>query len=123
MSPASSTSPASDDSSGATTSPASPPPPAPAAAAAAAIVDDAYALTGTTHLWRRGLSFDSPFAATVFDEALTPGRPADLVGFRRRLLAGRLGNHLADPAELVLAQPRGGFGSLAVATIPRPDPT
>ena len=56
---------------------------------AAAIVDDAYALTGTTHLWRRGLSFDSPFAATVFDEALTPGRPADLVGFRRRLLDSR----------------------------------
>ncbi|MBL8973166.1 MAG: hypothetical protein JNK56_21450, partial [Myxococcales bacterium] len=98
MSPASSTSPASADSSGAKASPASPPPPAPAAAAAAAaasttaIVDDAYALTGTTHLWRRGLSFDSPFAATIFDEALTPGRPADLVGFRRRLLAGRLGS-------------------------------
>jgi hypothetical protein len=32
-----------------------------------------------------------------------------------------------DPAELVLAiqllQQRGGFGNLAVATIPRPDPT
>ena len=95
------------------------------------VVDDAYALTGTTHLWRRGLSFDSSFAAAVFDEALTLGRPADLVGFRRRLLAGRLGIHLADlpddPAELVLAiqllQQRGGFGSLAVAIIPRPDPT
>lgn len=39
------------------------------------VIDDAETLTGTTHLWRRGLSFDSPFAAAVFDAALAPGRP------------------------------------------------
>lgn len=95
------------------------------------VVDDAYALTGTTHLWRRGLSFDGSFATAVFDENLDHGRPADIAGFRRRLLAGRLGIPLADvaedPAEMVAAinllQQRGGFGSLTVAAIPQPDPT
>ncbi len=96
------------------------------------IVDDAYALTGTTHLWRRGLCFDSSFAVALFDEVLDIfGRPADISRFRRLLVAGRLGLTLGDvpedPAELVQAikmmQDRGGFGKFAVSTIPPPDPT
>jgi hypothetical protein len=71
------------------------------------IVDDAYALTGTTHLWRRGLSFDSSLAVAVFDDRLEDGRPKEVRAFRRRLLAGRLGIPLAqlpdDPAEMVKA--------------------
>jgi hypothetical protein len=71
------------------------------------IVDDVFALTGTTHLWRRGLSFDSSLAAAVFDERLTDGRPQEIRRFRRALLAGRLGvpERLVpdDPAELVRA--------------------
>jgi hypothetical protein len=69
------------------------------------IVDDVYCLTGTTHLWRRGLSFDSSLAVAVFDEHLTNGRSQQVRRFRRALLAGRLG--LAetlvpdDAAELV----------------------
>ncbi len=90
------------------------------------IIDDAYALTGSTHLWRRGLSFDSSFAASVFDERLLFGRPAEIVAFRRRLVAGRLGIKLADvsedPQELVSTilrlQQRGGFGSLATTDNP-----
>ena len=71
------------------------------------IVDDAYALTGTTHLWRRGLCFDSSVAAAAFDERLDHGRPQAIRAFRRRLVAGRLGVSLAqlpdDPVELVRA--------------------
>lgn len=71
------------------------------------VVDDTYALTGTTHLWRRGLTFDSSLAASVFDERLTDGRPQEIFAFRRPLVADRLG--LAptrvpdDPEELVRA--------------------
>ena len=69
------------------------------------IVDDAYALTGTTHLWRRGLSFDSSLAVAAFDELLDDGRPSEIRRFRRSLIAGRLGlpvSALPDhPVELV----------------------
>lgn len=94
------------------------------------IVDDAYAITGTTHLWRRGLSFDSSLAVAVFDESLLGGRPAEIVRFRRRLIANRLGlavNLLpADPAELVLALRRlttqGSSFRLATDAILPPEP-
>jgi hypothetical protein len=69
------------------------------------IVDDAYALTGTTHLWRRGLSFDSSLSVAVFDDRLEDGRPKEVRTFRRRLMAGRLGIPLSqlpdDPGEMV----------------------
>lgn len=71
------------------------------------IVDDAFALTGTTHLWRRGLTFDSSLAAAVFDERLIDGRPREIRRFRRALLAGRLGIAESlvpeEPAQLVLS--------------------
>ena len=71
------------------------------------IVDDVYALTGTTHLWRRGLTFDSSLAAAVFDERLVDGRPQEVRAFRHQLLADRLGlveTRLPDdPEELVRA--------------------
>jgi hypothetical protein len=76
-------------------------------ASSTVIVDDAYALTGTTHLSRRGLTFDSSLAVAVFDENVVDGRPREVRQFRRRLLAGRLGIPEAlipdDPAELVRA--------------------
>ena len=71
------------------------------------IVDDVFAVTGTTHLWRRGLTFDSSLAAAVFDERLVEGRPQEIRGFRRQLLADRLGVPTSrlpdDPDELVRA--------------------
>jgi hypothetical protein len=71
------------------------------------IVDDVFALTGTTHLWRRGLTFDSSLAAAVFDERLVDGRPREVRNFRRKLLAGRLGIAESlvpeEPGELVRA--------------------
>jgi hypothetical protein len=76
-------------------------------ASSSVVVDDAYALTGSTHLSRRGLSWDSSLAAAVFDENLVDGRPVDVLNFRNQLLADRLGIPLAavpiDPDELVRA--------------------
>lgn len=94
------------------------------------IVDDAYALTGTTHLWRRGLSFDSSLSVTVFDESLADGRPAEVRRFRLTLIAERLGMPLAlvpeDPQQLVMALRRlvahGGLGRLTTEKIDAPDP-
>jgi len=93
------------------------------------IVDDVYCLTGTTHLWRRGLSFDSSLAAAVFDEHLSGGRSQEVRRFRRALLAGRLG--LAetlvpdDAIELVnslqLLTARGSI-RLATDVIEKPSP-
>ena len=85
------------------------------------IIDDAYAMTGTTHLWRRGLTFDSSLAVSMFDEQLERGRPREIRQLRQRLLAGRLGIELAqlpeNPAELLLAirqlKKRGGGHRLA----------
>ena len=94
------------------------------------IVDDAYALTGTTHFWRRGFSFDSSVAAAVFDETLDDGAPAEVRKFRRALLSGRLGLDPKllpdDPSELIAAvrtlASRGGGARLAFSTTPAPDP-
>jgi hypothetical protein len=76
-------------------------------ASTSVVVDDAYALTGSTHLSRRGLSWDSSLAAAVFDENLIDGRPADVLNFRHQLLADRLGIQVTavpiDPDELVRA--------------------
>jgi hypothetical protein len=98
--------------------------------ATSVVVDDAWALTGGTHLWRRGLSFDSSLAVAVFDERLTNGRPADVVAFRRALISGRLGLAATllpeDPAELVAAvrqlSARGGGLRLSPEPITVPDP-
>lgn len=87
-------------------------------AATTMIVDDCFLMTGRTHLWRRGLSFDVSTAISVFDETLSDGRPAALAAFRRQLVAGRLGARLdqipengADLARVVEALK--GSGRLA----------
>lgn len=75
-------------------------------ASTSVIVDDAYAVTGTTHLWRRGLTYDSSLAVSLFDDQLVNGRPVEISLFRRQLIADRLSLdpvHLPDdPAELLL---------------------
>jgi len=71
------------------------------------IVDDVYLLGGTTHLWRRGLTFDSSLAVAVTDDAMTLGRPAAILAARRQLLANGLGVAVAlvpdDPAAMQTA--------------------
>lgn len=98
--------------------------------ATSVVVDDAWTLSGGTHLWRRGLSFDASLSVAVFDERLTDGRPAEVVAFRRALVAGRLGLAESllpeDPIELVRAvrqlSARGGGLRLSPQTIDPPDP-
>jgi hypothetical protein len=91
------------------------------------IVDDVYALTGTTHLWRRGLSFDSSLAIAVFDEMLQHGRPKDLRDFRRALLGGRLGlpptgvpDHPDELIDAIRILAQHGSSRLSTETIMRP---
>lgn len=98
-------------------------------ASTSVIVDDAFALTGTTHLWRRGLTWDSSLAASVFDERLVDGRPQDVRGFRIQLMADRLGIPATtlpdDPAELVKAiraLDDRGSDKLSALTIAPPTP-
>ena len=71
------------------------------------IVDDCYSLTGTTHLWRRGLTFDSSLAVSVFDELIENGRSLEVRRFRQRLIATRLDLPVRllpeDPLDLVAA--------------------
>ena len=77
-----------------------------------------------------GFSFDASLAVSVFDERLTNGRPADVVAFRRALIAGRLGLQPPllpeDPDELVAAvrqlSSRGGGMRLSPDPIAVPDP-
>ena len=102
-------------------------------ATTAVIVDDAWAMVGTTHLWRRGLSYDSSYAVSVFDDRLEAGRPQEVLQFRRQLCADRLGVLIGevpdDAAALVdgvrALVTRGGFGRLAADRIrpPQDEPT
>lgn len=66
------------------------------------IVDDAILVTGTAHLWRRGLTFDSSLALALFDEATVAGRPATVRAARRQLV----GDRLAISPTLVPDDPR-----------------
>ena len=59
-------------------------------ASTTAIVDDAWFASGSTHLWRRGLTFDSSLAVALFDENVARGRPLAIRNARRQLIADRL---------------------------------
>jgi hypothetical protein len=85
------------------------------------IVDDAWAIVGTKHLWRRGLTCDSSYAIALCDDRMVNGRSEEVQRFRRQLCANRLevaANAVPDdPAELIdsvrTLVARGGFGRLA----------
>lgn len=98
-------------------------------ASTSVVIDDAFALTGTTHLSRRGLSWDSSLAASVFDERLVDGRPQDVRAFRIQLMADRLGipptRLPGEGAELVKAireLDARGSERLSAMSIIRPTP-
>jgi hypothetical protein len=90
------------------------------------IVDDAYALVGTAHLSRRGLTFDSSVSAAYFDEAVVDGRPADVAAYRRQLVADRLGMPASrvpvDPVDLTAALTAYVASGQRVAIAPPPRP-
>ncbi|MEM7226943.1 MAG: hypothetical protein AAF495_28495 [Pseudomonadota bacterium] len=95
------------------------------------VVDDAIAVVGTTHLWRRGLSFDSSYAAAVLDEQLLRGRSQEVATFRMAAMAAQLGILAAelplDPSDTIRAigdlVARGGLDRLAPERVRPPDPT
>jgi hypothetical protein len=80
------------------------------------IVDDVYALVGTSHFRRRGMTFDGAADLVSFDRVIEDGYSKKLRQFRRALMATRLGvpvgtgpaNATAEWAALAL--PRTAFG-------------
>jgi hypothetical protein len=90
------------------------------------IVDDAILLTGTTHLWRRGLTFDSSIAVAMFDDVQNLGRPAVVRAARLQLIADRLGLPVnlspTDPLDVLDAVRRldaaGGLRRIVPAAYP-----
>ncbi|MCD0449351.1 hypothetical protein LO762_09135 [Actinocorallia sp. API 0066] len=72
------------------------------------IVDDVWALVGTSTFRRRGLTFDGSTDLALTDTVLEEGACPSLRDFRRTLLATRLGipplsGALADPRHVRLA--------------------
>lgn len=91
----------------------------------AVCIDGTWALVGSTHLGRRGLTHDSSLAVSVFDERAA----SEVAAFQRALIADRLSLPPAQVprtgrglAALVRAlNQAGGHGRLAVPSIPQPD--
>lgn len=82
------------------------------------IIDDVYALSGSTHLWRRGLTFDSSIAISSFDERVVDGRSEGIRAARKTFIADRLAVSDSlipdDPLDLLTTVKRlvvaGGLG-------------
>src|SRR5690606_28900273 len=100
-------------------------------AATTVVVDGVLAVGGTTHLWRRGLSFDSSLAAALLDEQLVRGRSQEVTTSRAALMSAALGLAPGElpraPVEAVQATRElvagGGYGRLAAEHIRPLDPT
>lgn len=69
------------------------------------VVDDAVAFTGSTHLWRRGLTFDASIGAGLFDENLIDGRPAIVRTARLTLFSQAMNLPLTPGLPLALPDP------------------
>ena len=95
-------------------------------AATTVIVDDALLISGSTHLWRRGLTFDSSLAVSLFDETTMLGRPLAVRTARVQLLATMLGHTVGlipdDPENcfdaLVTMNASGGLGRIKPGVYP-----
>jgi hypothetical protein len=93
------------------------------------IVDDALLLSGSTHLWRRGLTFDSALSVGIFDENTTFGRPSAVRAARLQLMANALGLPVGflpeDPEDCLVALQQlvksGGLGRIDPTTYPPTD--
>lgn len=79
------------------------------------IVDDVWALVGSSTLRRRGLTFDGGTDVVVTDQNLVEGRSPSIAALRRSLQASRLGIAVptAVPAGSVLPLPASSFVRLA----------
>jgi hypothetical protein len=84
------------------------------------IVDDVYALVGTSHFRRRGMTFDGGCDIASIDRALNArGTSTSIARFRQELMANKLGVSVpAGPATSSalwtrLAEPEAAFDVLA----------
>lgn len=83
------------------------------------IVDDVWALIGTSTLSRRGLTFDGGLDVSLLDRRLTGGVSQQIRDLRRRLMARMLGRAAPaagatpDPGWVRLAQMRSAFDLVA----------
>jgi hypothetical protein len=55
------------------------------------IVDDVYALVGTSHIRRRGMTLDGSLDIASFDSVFREGYSSDVQQYRRRIMAEKLG--------------------------------
>lgn len=67
------------------------------------IVDDVWCLVGTSHIRRRGMTFDGSVDVASIDRTITNGYSAAIRQFRQRLMAHKLG--VAVPAAPAAATP------------------
>ena len=89
-------------------------------------VDDAILISGSAHLWRRGLTFDSALSVALFDDTLSDGRPAAVAQARVALMEQMLGlrpgllpRGARDcVAALKALEAGGGFGRVAPGAYP-----
>lgn len=78
------------------------------------IVDDVWAMVGSSTLRRRGLTFDGGTDLVFTDQDLVEGRSARIAAFRRTLQAGRLGLAVPpSPSSGVPPLPSSSFIRLA----------
>lgn len=83
------------------------------------IVDDVWSMVGTSHLRRRGMTFDGGVDVASIDRQITAGYSAGIAAFRRQLMAAKLGVPTpAGPAQssplwIRLARPDGAFDVVA----------
>jgi len=83
------------------------------------IVDDAWCMVGTSHIRRRGMTFDGGVDVASFDRQVAAGYSAGIAAFRRALMAAKLGVPVpGGPAQASalwtrLARPASAFDAVA----------
>ncbi|MEB3359849.1 MAG: hypothetical protein VKK04_24195 [Synechococcales bacterium] len=83
------------------------------------IVDDVWCLVGTSHLRRRGLTFDGGVDIVSLDRAIARGYSSRIAQFRQTLMAAKLGVEVpsspetASPLWIRLFQPESAFDAIA----------
>lgn len=84
-----------------------------------AIVDDIWCMVGTSHIRRRGMTFDGAVDVVTIDREIRNGYASGIATFRQALMASKLGVEIptgpANASSLLirLAQPESAFGAIA----------
>lgn len=84
-----------------------------------AIADDVWCMVGTSHLRRRGMTFDGAVDVASIDRAIADGYSSGITRFRQELMAAKLGIEVPTSPETVSAlwirlnQPEAAFDAIA----------